>query len=71
MRDADVARVAPDVVVATVKDESVLAYHRIYERTPVTRKYMVVAVKVAADDAFVLTAYFASRLKKGKIIWHP
>lgn len=60
---------APDVVITTVKDETVHAYHRLYERTPVTRKYLVVAVKMEAEDAFVLTAFFTSRLKKGTIIW--
>lgn len=60
---------APDVVIATVKDEAVHTYHRLYERTPVTRKYLVVAVKMEAEDAFVLTAFFTSRLKKGTIVW--
>jgi len=59
----------PDLVIATVKDETVHAYHRLYETTPVTRKFLVVAVKMEVDDAFVLTAYFTSRLKKGKIVW--
>jgi hypothetical protein len=61
----------PDIVIATVADETVLAYHRLYERTPVTRKYLVVVVKMASDDAFILTAYFANRLKRGSIVWHP
>lgn len=59
----------PDFVVATVKDTSVHTYQRLYESTPVTRKYMTVAVKVLAADAFVLTAFFTSRLKKGEILW--
>ncbi len=59
----------PDLVIATVKDETVHVYHRLYETTPVTRKFLVVAVKMEEDDAFVLTAYFTSRLKKGKIVW--
>jgi len=59
----------PDLVIATVKDETVHVYHRLYETTPVTRKFLVVAVKMEVDDAFVLTAYFTSRLKKGKIVW--
>ncbi len=60
---------APDIVIATVRDEAVHTYHRLYETTPVTRKYLVVVVKIEAEDAFVLTAYFTSRLKKGKIVW--
>ena len=56
-------------VVVTVADESVRCYHRLYERTPVTRKYLIVAVKVLVDDAFVVTAFFSSRLKRGKVVW--
>jgi hypothetical protein len=61
----------PDIVIATVMDETILTYHRLYEQTPVTRKYLVVVVKMASDDAFILTAYFTSRVKKGQVIWHP
>jgi hypothetical protein len=60
---------APDVVIATVRDETVHTYHRLYEQTPVTRKYLLVAVKMTADDAFVLTAFFTSRQKRGNVIW--
>jgi len=60
---------APDAVVATVADETVLAYHRPYERTPVTRKYLVVIVKLREDDAFMTTAFFASRAKRGHTVW--
>ena len=59
----------PHTVIASVKDEAVLTYHRLYESTPVTRKYLVVVVKLTEEDAFVLTAYFTSRLKKGRIVW--
>ena len=59
----------PEVVIATEKDSVVHAYHRLYESTPVTRKYMVVAVKILGEDAFILTAYFTSQVKKGSTIW--
>ena len=62
---------APDIVIATVKDEHVHAYHRLYENTPVTRKYMVVAVKMETSDAFVVTVYFSGRLKRGATVWQP
>ena len=42
-----------DIVVATLKDESVQTYQRLYESTPVTRKYMTVAVKILENDAFI------------------
>lgn len=62
---------APDFIVETVKDQTVHAYHRKYNQTPVTEKYLVVVVKYLEDDAFVLTAFFSSRLKRGSIIWQP
>jgi hypothetical protein len=60
---------SPDIVTATVKDETVHAYHHLYETTPVTRKHMVVVVKMLAEDAFVVTAFYSSRVKKGEVIW--
>lgn len=60
---------SPDIVMATVKDETVHTYHRQYETTPVTRKYMVVVVKMAPGDAFVVTAFYSSRVKKGEVVW--
>jgi hypothetical protein len=59
----------PEVIIATEKDPNVHVYHRLYERTPVTRKYLVVAVKVLDEGAFVLTAYFTSRIRRGTVVW--
>ncbi len=59
----------PDVVVESRQDTSVRLYHKLYPQTPVSRKYMLVAVKVLADDAFVITAFFTDREKQGTAIW--
>lgn len=59
----------PDTIIATAKDESIHTYHRFYSTTPVTQKYLIVAVKILKDDAFVVTAFYSSRQKKGKVIW--
>lgn len=59
----------PDIIVATPKDATVHAFHRWYDETPVTQKYAVVVVKWLVDDAFILTAYFTSRVRKGDIVW--
>ncbi len=61
----------PEIVVATHADETVCVYHRHYEETPVTDKVLLVAVKLLEEDAFVLTAFFSSRRKKGKLVWQP
>ncbi len=59
----------PETIVATVADATVHVYHRYYENTPVTSKFLLVAVKLLEDDAFVLTAFFSKREKKGTTIW--
>jgi hypothetical protein len=59
----------PEMVVATNADDTVHVYHRYYETTPVTSKFLQVAVKMLGDDAFVLTAFFSRRKKRGTILW--
>lgn len=59
----------PELIVRTNVDPSVHVYHRFYQTTPVTSKFMLVAVKIEADDAFVLTAFYSSRQKKGTVVW--
>ena len=59
----------PELVVATRADQSVRVYHRHYPKTPVSSKYLQVTVKILPDDAFVLTAFFSSRQKRGLTIW--
>jgi hypothetical protein len=60
---------APESVVATAADETVHVYQRYYETTPVTSKFLLVAVKSLVADAFVLTAFFSRREKKGTLLW--
>lgn len=59
----------PETVVATSADNTVHVYHRYYESTPVTSKFLQVAVKLLENDAFVLTAFFSQRKKKGITLW--
>ena len=59
----------PETVVATTVDESVCVYGRFYEQTPVTSKHLQVAVKLSSTDAFVLTAFYSRRPKKGVLVW--
>ncbi len=55
----------PDSVILSHHDSSVRLYHKLFPQTPVTRKYLVVAVKCLEQDAFVITAFFTDREKKG------
>lgn len=59
----------PDLVVQSVHDSDVCVYHKWYEETPVTCKYLVVVVKYLDGDAFVITAFFTDREKRGEQIW--
>lgn len=59
----------PESIVVTEADETVHVYQRFYDSTAVTSKYLLVAVKILDQDAFILTAFFSSRPKKGKTIW--
>ncbi|MBI1923216.1 hypothetical protein HYR99_03090 [Candidatus Poribacteria bacterium] len=61
----------PDSVILSHRDSTVHLYHKLFDQTPVTRKYLVVAVKYLDPDAFVLTAFFTDKEKKGVRIWPP
>lgn len=60
---------SPHLVVHSGSDESVYFYHRLYDTTPVTRKYLGAVVKVLEHDAFIITAYLTSRPKRGQVLW--
>ena len=62
---------SPEIIIASVEDQSIHTYHRYYNATPVTSKYMIVAVKILDDDAFVVTAFYSNRMKRGHIVWQP
>ncbi len=59
----------PYSVVLSHHDPAVHLYHRLFDETPISRKYLVVVVKHLERDAFVITAFFADREKKGVRLW--
>lgn len=61
----------PDLVLQG--DFGVLLAVRLYPKTPLTKKYLVVAYKaILTQDGFVLTAYFTSKLsERRETIWKP
>ena len=59
----------PALVIQSVSDEAARLYHRFYSGTRVGDKFMCVVVKVAREDAFVLTAYLTDKPKKGTVLW--
>ena len=54
-----------DFVQESVYDKSVLLYYRSINK----KEYVVVVVKVLNNHGFIITAYIASIIKKGVIIW--
>ena len=59
----------PDSIFLSHHDPAVHLYHKLFDKTPVTRKYLLVAVKYIENDAFIITSFFTSREKKGTQIW--
>jgi len=59
----------PDVIVRSRRDPEVHLYHRHYATTPVTEKYLLVAVRITVQDALVVTAFFTDTIKKGEVVW--
>ena len=59
----------PEIVVQSLSDPEVRLYYRFYDDTVVGQKYLSVAVKVMAKDAFVITAYLTDRTKGGQVLW--
>jgi len=61
----------PDSIFLSHNDPAVHVYHKLFDKTPVTRKYLIVTVKYTDDDAFVITSFFTNKEKKGTQIWPP
>lgn len=57
----------PDSIVATIRDATIHVYQRFYAQTPVTSKYMLVGVKILEEDAFIVTAFYSRKSKKGDL----
>jgi len=61
--------VNPDEVRASIHDPSVLLFYKLYEKTPVTEKYLIVVIKFLNKEGFIVTAFFTDRVKKGGLVW--
>lgn len=59
----------PDSIITSKYDKSVLLYHKYYKNTPFGEKYLLVAVKLLQDDAFIITTFFTDKIKKGEVKW--
>ena len=69
--DVSVARalLEPDLVAQSTADPEVRLSYRFLPVTLVGPKFVVVAVKAKAEDAFVVTAYLTDKPKAGRVLW--
>ena len=61
--------VRPELVVESLSDPEAHLYYRFYLGTRVGDKHLCVVVKMAQNDAFVLTAYLVAKPAGGKQLW--
>jgi len=61
--------VDPDEVRESVRDSSVWLFYKLYINSPVSEKYLLVAVKLLNGEGFIVTAFFTDKVKKGGLIW--
>jgi hypothetical protein len=59
----------PERVLESPSDARARLYYRFYVGTLVGDKHLCVVVKVADNDAFVLTAYLTTRPAEGQQLW--
>ena len=60
----------PDTVIQSRSDDSVRLFHRFYTRLDIGDKYLCLVVKYTGKtNAFIITAYFTDKVKKGEILW--
>ncbi len=59
----------PQLVRQSRSDESIALFYRFYTQTAIGDKWLCVVVKYLSDDAFIVTAYFTDKPKKGETLW--
>jgi hypothetical protein len=59
----------PQLVRRSRSDKSAELFYRFYTQTLVSDKWLCVVVKYLVDDAFIVTAYFTDKPKKGDDLW--
>jgi hypothetical protein len=59
----------PELIVRSSSDAQARLYYRYHRETLVGDKYLCVVVKLAREDAFVVTAYLTDRIKRGSRLW--
>jgi len=61
--------VNPDEIRESERSPQIWLFYKLYAKTPVTQKFMLVVVQVKDGEGFIVTAFFTDKIKKGDIIW--
>lgn len=59
----------PEIIFRSNYIHNVLLYYRLYDQTPVTRKYLSIVVQITDRVGHVKTAFYTDRIKKGEKLW--
>ena len=59
----------PDEVWESAHSASMWLFYKLYAKSPVSQKYMLVVVQVLDGEGFIVTAFFTDKVKKGGLIW--
>ncbi len=50
-------------------EDKVWLFYRLFSKTPVGRKYLMVGVRLFNNHGTVITSYFTDKIKMGDEIW--
>jgi hypothetical protein len=59
----------PQLVRKSRSDDSAELFYRFYTQLAIGDKWLCIVVKYLPDDAFIVTAYFTDKPKKGDDLW--
>lgn len=61
--------VDPDEIRKSERSSDIWLFYKLYAKTPVTQKFMLVIVKLMNGEGFIVTAFFTDKMKKGDLVW--
>ncbi len=63
------AAMAPDAVHKSIRVKDIALFYKLFEKTPVGKKYICVVAKLINYEYHIITAYYTDRIKEGDKIW--
>jgi hypothetical protein len=61
--------VNPQIIRKSMYDDKVWLFYRLFDKTPVSRKYLMVGVKLYNNEGTIITGYFTDKVKMGDEVW--